>query len=312
MSIRKTIGAIFVSAIFLTARSEAGATTLPPLPAASESFDVGTLHVDRYGSGKRAVVLIPGLGCGPWVWASTIARLTKSSDIYALTLPGFDGRPAAKSETSLFAAFSRDLDTMLGQRKLVKPIIVGHSLGGTLAFAFAESHPSDVGAMIAVDGLPIFPPVAALSPDVRTKMADGAAASYANLTPAQALTYQTNFMTTIGTNDPTLVAPTAALEGKSDPAAVAAWLREDLITDLRPDLPKITAPVLEIVPYNAPDRTKPPSNYTLAQTVDFYKALLTGTPDVMVDPIAGSRHFVMLDQPAQFEQLVKNFIDMHS
>jgi len=72
----------------------ANATVPPHLPAAQSSFDSGSLHADVYGTpGKRALILIPGLDCGPWVWGNEVRRFGPSYTIYALTLPGFDGRP---------------------------------------------------------------------------------------------------------------------------------------------------------------------------------------------------------------------------
>src|SRR5881394_241090 len=85
------------STIFIaTARAE---TVLPPAPVASRSFDAGSLHVDQFGKGEHALILIPGLAGGSWVWNQVIAKLSPSYSLYVITLPGFDGRPAAKEES---------------------------------------------------------------------------------------------------------------------------------------------------------------------------------------------------------------------
>jgi hypothetical protein len=69
----------------------AHAAVPPPLPAPARSFDSGSLHVDVYGApGRRALVFIPGLTCGPWEWAGEITQFSPSYTIYALTLTGFD------------------------------------------------------------------------------------------------------------------------------------------------------------------------------------------------------------------------------
>src|SRR5262245_30886258 len=88
------------------------ADAIGPLPKPVESFDAGMLHVQKFGAGGRNVILIPGLSSGPWVWRDTIAKLSPTCTIYAITLPGFDGRPASQ-EKSLFAAFKRDFAAML-------------------------------------------------------------------------------------------------------------------------------------------------------------------------------------------------------
>lgn len=276
----------------------------------AESFDVGTLHVDRYGSGKPALILIPGLGSGPWSWYGTIAHFEPQYTIYALTLPGFDGRPAA-TKTRLFATFANDFNALLDQHKIEGPIVMGHSLGGTLAIMLGEQESNRLKAIIAVDGLPILPPAVSMSPDERKTAAAQAAGAIANADPASELAYDQQYMSTTGTTDPALVDPTAKLEATSDPKAVAAWFVEDYTADLRPDLSKITIPLLEIMPYYAPDHTQSAPKYlqyTQPQSVAFYQSLLAGAPHVQVVAIPDARHFAMLDQPAAFYAAVEKFI----
>ncbi|MEO6836089.1 MAG: alpha/beta hydrolase, partial [Candidatus Tumulicola sp.] len=158
----------------------------------------------------------------------------------------------------------------------------------------------------AVDGLPIFPLLAGKTAQERDALASQAAASYAALDPAKALAYETNFMSTIGTREPSLVAPTAQLEAKSDPKAVAAWLKEDLSTDLRPNLSKITIPVLEIMPYDPEFYAK--MGITQEQDAAFYKSLIAGAPQARVEPIVPARHFAMLDRPDAFYLLLTQFL----
>ena len=43
------------------------------------------------------------------------------------------------------------------ERKIGKPVLVGHSLGGTLSLAFAAEHSELIAGVVAVDGLPVFP-----------------------------------------------------------------------------------------------------------------------------------------------------------
>jgi len=289
----------------------ASAAPLAPAPQSVESFDVGTLHVDRYGTGKRPVVLVPGLGSGPWVWYGTIAHFSADYTMYVLTLPGFDGRPAT-AKTPLFDTFASDFNALLDRHKIERPVVVGHSLGGTLAIRLGELSPDRLRGIVAVDGLPIFPPVANMSPEQRTVAAGQAAAAFASLDPAGVLASQKRFMSGFGTNDPALVDPIAALEARSDPKALAAWLKEDVQSDFRPELAKVSVPLLEIVPYFPPDHVKPPLQFTQAQTVEYYSSLLMGAPHVSVEPLPDARHFAMLDQPDAFYAILGSFLAANS
>src|SRR4051794_35167838 len=97
----------FGAAVLLMTIAARGQTALPPVPTPSQSYDVGTLHVDKFGKGEHALVLIPGLGGGSWAWGGAVAKLSPNYSMYVITLPGFDGRPAVKEEP-LFTAFNRD------------------------------------------------------------------------------------------------------------------------------------------------------------------------------------------------------------
>ena len=288
----------------LAAGPAAAFLTPPSRPTAL--FDVGMIHVDKYGSGRQALVLIPGLACGPWVWYKTIATFSPHFTIYAVALPGFDGRTAS-DRSDLFTSFAQDFWTMLAEQKITRPVVIGHSLGGTLAIALAEEHPERLTGIVAVDGLPVFPMLANAAPEQRATVASQFSSMYASLDSSQALTQEEQYMSTIGTMRNELVGPTAQLEARSDMKAVAAWTKEDLASDLRPQLVRIAIPFLEIMPYNPAD-ARPPLNYSQEQTLAFYRSLVAGAPQVTVIAIAPSRHFVMLDQPVAFEKEIESFL----
>jgi pimeloyl-ACP methyl ester carboxylesterase len=308
------VHALRIALVFLLALAAfapAAASPFGTAPVKVDSFTSGTLHVDTYGHGPRNVVLIPGLASGPWAWFGTIDYLTAGDGvdkytIYALTLPGFDGLPATK-KTPLFDTFSSDFWALLDAKKIAKPVVIGHSLGGTLAIALAEEHPERLAGIVAVDGLPVFPMLASATADKREQMATQMAAMYASMDTAKELAGEKAYMASVGTNKPELVDSTAALEAKSDPKAVGAWAQADLESDLRPGLVKITVPFVEIMPFDAADQ-KPPTNYTQDQVQQFYQHLINDAPKGSVVAIAPSRHFVMLDQPDAFYAAITRFL----
>ena len=120
---------------------------------------------------KTDLYWIPGLACGSWEWYGTIARFAPKYNVYVITLPGFDGRPTT-NERPLFTTFARDFWELLAAHKITNPVVVGHSLGGTLAIALAEEHPQRLSAIIAADGLPIFPTLADATAQQREAMAN--------------------------------------------------------------------------------------------------------------------------------------------
>ena len=49
-----------------------------------------------------------------------------------------------------------ELAAYIRERHLSRPLVVGHSLGGTLALALASDHPDRLGPLVIVDALPFF------------------------------------------------------------------------------------------------------------------------------------------------------------
>ena len=291
--------------LLLVAPLGASAASLA-VPPADAQYDSGSLHIARYGHGDP-VVLIPGLACGPWEWSDTIRHLLARYTVYAVTLPGFDGRPA--TTPPLFSRSTADLWTFLDAQKIARPVVIGHSLGGTLAILLGEQRPERLRGIIALEGLPILPGMERINTEQRLGAADQTYTQIAGQSHQQLLDYEKGYMKTAGgVLDAPLGEQVAELEARSDPAAVAQWLREDLGSDLRPDLPRVSAPLLEIAPYNAPDVVNAPVSYTEDQKATYYRGLLAGAPKVQIVTISPARHFVLLDQPDRVFAVIDAFL----
>jgi pimeloyl-ACP methyl ester carboxylesterase len=294
----KSVAAAVALTLFTFAWSvPARAMLPPPLPSAQRSFDVGSIHVDMYGTpNKPALVFIPGLTCGPWEWGREIAQFAPTYTIYALTLPGFDGRPGVAG--SPFDAVTADFWTLLKAQHIQKPILIGHSLGGTLGFMLAEQHPDRLRALVAVDGMPVFPGMDALTPAQRSAFAQRTASMLASIaTPAQFEATEENALKFMITS-PSDVAAVAHLTARSDPKAAAQWIRADMTLDLRPQLHVITIPVLEIAPFDPTLDPFGPGRIASAQQKQaYYESLLSKDKTATVQVVQPSRHFIMVDQP---------------
>jgi pimeloyl-ACP methyl ester carboxylesterase len=281
-----------------------------PLMAHPAVFTVGTLTVERHGDQGPPVILIPGLQGGPWVWQQTINDLSKHHVVYAVTLAGFDGTPTPTDGGNLFDRADASLLQLIRQEKIDKPVLVGHSLGGTLALRLASEHPALVAGVVAVDGLPIFPGMERTSPEQRQAMATRMQQQMAAATPEQFKAQSLAYMQKIGLVDQQLAAKYAPMNARSSVKASAEYMAEDLAFDGRPGLKQAAAPILEISPYYAPDFSTPPMVMSETQKVAYYQSLLANAADAQVVSISPSRHFVMLDQPAKFRQVLDGFLEL--
>ena len=272
----------------------------------AETFEVGAMLVERHGAKGRPLILIPGLASGAWAWQETLRQFATEHVIYVVTLPGFDGRAAPATDSRAMEAAQQALVQLIDSRKLAHPVLVGHSLGGTLSYALAAQLGARIGGVLAIDGLPVFPGTEDLPLEQRAAMAQQIAARNKAPTAAIFAAQQQQYMRGIGVSDMARADELAKLSGKSDPGAVMQYMSETLALDLRPLLPKISAPVLVLTPYFGDDDQQ--NQTSQADKVAYYKALLDGVPKLEVAPVAPARHFAMFDQPQQVNDALRRFL----
>jgi len=293
------------------AASTLHAATPATAKATNHAVQAGTLTVERHGTSGTPVFLIPGLAGGPWVWKDTIADLEKRHVVYAVTLAGFDGTPAPSADGNWMDRADASLAQYIEQNHIDKPILVGHSLGGTLALRFAGRHPDLTRGVVAVDGLPIFPGMERVTPEQRAGIAAQLKAKTEGASPDEFKAQQLAYMQNIGTLDAATAERVAPLNARSDQKAVARYMAEDAGADFRPDLKAAKAPILEITAFAEQDSQMGPMKITQEQKVAYYQSLLADAPQAKVIALAPSRHYVMLDQPAAFGKALNAFIEAH-
>lgn len=271
----------------------------------AERFDVGATLVERHGGQGAPLILIPGLASGAWAWQDTIRRFGKDHTIYVLTLPGFDGRPAVAGKG--MAAAQESVRELIDTRKLKRPVLIGHSLGGTIALALAAAHPALVRGVVAIDGLPVLPGTEDWPAEQRANMVAMINAPKPSASPTAFAAQQQQFMRGTGTLDMARADELARLTGKSDAAAVTRYMADGVGTDIRGALPSIKAPVLVIAPFSPVDNAQQPP---ITETVkaDYYRALLAGTPELTVKTVSPARHFAMFDQPELVGDAIRAYL----
>jgi pimeloyl-ACP methyl ester carboxylesterase len=268
------------------------------------SFEAGSVHVDRYGSGAPALVLIPGLTDSGAVWNGTVAHYQATRTIYVLTLPGVGGRP--RIAAPMLDAVDRDIAAFLAHAD--RPVLIGHSLGGFLAIQLAEEHSNLIRGAISIDGLPVFPGLDKMPAQQRVAIAAMSASRIAAETPAELENAEQRQMAVM--TKPQNAATAHGFSAGADQGATATYLDEMMSADLRPNLAKITVPFTLIGPFDA--SIDPRNPYTPMETVTakgaYYRSLVAADPRAKVVMIDDSRHFIMLDQPAKLFAAVDAFL----
>jgi pimeloyl-ACP methyl ester carboxylesterase len=120
-----------------------------PRPTTGSFVQVGKLrihYIEHPGSGIP-VVLIHGLPGTAEDWEDVTPLLAGHRTI-AIDRPGFG------YSTGGYVPFQEQLEAieaLLGKLHVVRPILVGHSYGGTISLGFAERYPSEVRGLVLVD-----------------------------------------------------------------------------------------------------------------------------------------------------------------
>ena len=260
---------------------------------------------DAGTTGKPDIILIPGLSSSRAVWDGEARLLAPNFRLHVLQLNGFAGQPAGPNATgAMLPAVVEELHRYV-QSVHMRPVVIGHSLGGLLAMMLADRHPEDVRKMVVVDALPfyalIFNPEAtvdSIRPQMeamRTQMAGLPDDQYAAMQPMMAAALVKN---------PDGQKSVAASSAQSDRAVVLNAMLEDMQTDLRPRLGTIKTSTLMLYPFEAGARqgTDP------AKTDALYNSAFRSMPNVTLKRIDDSRHFIMYDQPAQFDSALEAFL----
>ena len=247
------------------------------------------------------MILIPGLACSGEVWDSTVARFKDRHACHVLTLAGFAGQPPMKDEGSYAETIVKGIAGYIRDKKLDKPAIVGHSLGGFIAFKLAAAEPDLVGPIVAVDGFPaaglVFMPDAtdaerkAFTEMFLKKYSDAGKDEFAKL--------MREFFAPMLSDEKLDAA--AKWAAASDQKSVVKALGEVFTGDARAGLEKVKSPVLLLGAYH--DSQK---QYLQSKEV-FEKRLTSQVEKVKGAKVAvrdDCKHFIMYDAPYwMFEQM---------
>jgi pimeloyl-ACP methyl ester carboxylesterase len=253
------------------------------------------------GSG-RPMILIPGMGCGGEVWDATVEHFKDHYECHVLTLAGFAGQPAIGAP--FLPRVRTELQKYIEDKKLDHPVIIGHSLGGFLAYWLAASAPQKVGPVIAVDGLPFLPqlfnPVA--TPESMKPVAEQFRAFLGSQSPEAFAASNRKALESMIT-DPKNLDATDATGKKSDPKAVGQATYEMMTIDLRPMMKDIRTPVLLL---GASSDMPDPAKRAAGEAI--YRQQVAAIPNHKVVFAPNSRHFIQLDQPQFFYTQVEAFV----
>ena len=122
------------------------AATEPPPGGAAEGV---VLPHDDSGHGEPVLVFIHALGGSPEQWAFQVRHLRGAHRCIALALRGHGTAPSPGSFT--VEAMAADVAATLARLNVHRAVVVGHSSGAHVALAYAAAHPLRVTGLLLAD-----------------------------------------------------------------------------------------------------------------------------------------------------------------
>jgi pimeloyl-ACP methyl ester carboxylesterase len=257
----------------------------------SITTDQGIVHYEVYGRGKPVILLHGWLGS--WgLWQETMSFLGRYYRTYALDFWGF-GESGKKRETYAVQDFVSLVDQFMEQLGIVNAPLVGHSMGGTVSLSVAIKYPQRVSKVVVVGS-----PIVGSSLAVPLKLAGyrGIAFMLFNMMGA--------FRLGMRAASP-IICRDKRFADMMDHDLTSTTLASFLLsiaslrrTDLRPMLGQIKIPAMGM--YGDRDVIVHPRQW---------EPMKQGIDHVQIERFSSAGHFIMLDEPQDFAQRLKAFLD---
>lgn len=276
--------------------------------ASEETSEVlDRISVEVEGSGPD-VILIPGLASSRTVWSDLASRLRGNYRLHLVQIAGFAGMPNLEmSDDKVAAPAAEAIADYIIRENLRLPTIIGHSLGGEVGLMVAARNEGLIGRLMVVDALPFYSLLMnpSATEDSITPQAEAFRDGLLSASNAQANAMQAAAIARLVKTE---AARASLVEAglASDRKTVANATYELMTTDLRDELGRIAIPVEVVYAYD------PIYGVPANQIEATFRGAYANAGTAQFTRIDNSFHFVMLDQPEEFAQAVRAFLDAGS
>jgi len=249
-------------------------------------LDGARIHYVNYGKGSEALVLIHGWTCNLDNWRDQAPDFAKRNRVIVIDLPGH-GQSDKPQITYSMDLFARAVDAVLRDARVKRAVLVGHSMGTPIARQFYRKYPEKTLAIVIVDG--------PLRPFGDKAMMDRLIAGFRGPNYQEVVTKM--FAGMRGPNLSAEAQDRIKASALNTPQHVLVSAMEGMVDASIWGQDKINLPVLAIMaknPFFGPDLEQ------------LYKSIAPRLDFQMWD---GVGHFIMMEKPKQFNEVVLAFLD---
>jgi pimeloyl-ACP methyl ester carboxylesterase len=229
------------------------------------------------------VLFVHGLAGNGGQWVLQLDHLRHHRRVLALDLRGHGESDPAEDGAYGVESLAADVAAVADHFALRRFVLVGHSLGAAVAIAYAGAHPERVAGLLLADPngdqtrVPrrqVEPFLAALRADPLRELED----YYRQL----------------------------VLGGDRD---AAQWVLEDLRLTCEAAIPAAVAASMEHSPLAVLERWRGPLLSVISEMNSLPYSLHRLLPDLPVQVLRGTGHWLMLDRPEPFNGILDSFLD---
>jgi 3-oxoadipate enol-lactonase len=246
---------------------------------------LGRLGVSENGSGGTPIVFLHGVGSDKSVWTPQLEYFGRHRRAIAFDYPGYcDSAPARPGTTrdDFAVAILAGMDAL----GIVEGHICGLSLGGVVAIAIHAAARQRCRSLILADTFAVHPEGQAIY--------DRSLAASANL---RAMAEARVDVLLAQPPDPPVRSEVVDTMGRIDPVAYLTGSEAVWLADQRERARDIRVPTLVVC--GAEDKVTPPA---------LSRDLVELIPGARYVEIANSGHLTNLEQPAEFNRIIEEFI----
>jgi pimeloyl-ACP methyl ester carboxylesterase len=238
------------------------------------------------GEGSPAVVLIHCWLCDQHLWDAVVPVLARKHTVVTLDLAGHGGSGGRRDAWTI-QAFGGDVKAVVDRLGLDRVILVGHSMGGLVAVEAAHLMPAKLAALVPVDILL----------NVEEEMKPEGVGAYlkpfrADFKAAAEKFIRDNMF--VPSSDPALVERVVTLVKAAPPEMAVAALEAAWKYDAKAGLREIKAPITAINADKFPTNREGNRRYA---------------PQFDAVIMKGVGHYLMLEAPARFTELLLGVVD---
>lgn len=248
-------------------------------PALAANVDGANVHWTSKGSGP-AIIFVHGWTCDESSWEGQVPAFSQRYRVITLDLPGHGKSDLPKGGMFSMELFARAVEAVRSEAKVERAVLVGHSMGTPVIRVYATMYPQRVAGLVLVDGLvqlagapaiPRLPMVGNEGMQAREKMVRSM------FGPATTPKLQEHILKMmLGTKE-------ATAQGAMAATWEQPWVKND----------PITVPTLGVY---------------AARPLASRDAINRIFPKVEYHEIPGSAHFLMMEKPDEFNQLLTAFL----